>query len=389
MTKIKRLIKRIFGESFYVSLINIKRNFKKRNYLFMENLRIFAKKIQMLRNKEYHDSINNTLNKLSEYKGKEYVIFHNPKYLGVSSATKELFDNNVPCLDIFYLKDVRKISKAIIDNGYKKVYFSAFCYNWMKVIKKVKKMNPSIEIKTYWHGSHSQILDYFGWNRNQEIFTLFREGYLKEMATCKLSLVPFYEYNNFKTIFLNNTVHFDGKKYESNVKNKKTKIGVYSANTDWRKNMMCQVAAVKLLNNAVIDMVPLNPSAKRLADTLDIEMEGLPKAIKREEILKRMAKNDINVYVTFSECAPMLPIESLEVGIPCITGNNHHFFKDTKLEKYLVINNETDVKEIKDKIQLCLKEKDTIIKLYRDWKKQNDLFTKKQVELFIGGDSNE
>ena len=153
--------------------------------------------------------------------------------------------------------------------------------------------------------------------------------------------------------------------------------------------MMCQIGAAKLIKNAVVDMVPLNPEAKKLADLIGIKMEGLKKPVPREEILARMAKNDINLYGTFSECAPMVPLESLEVGVPCISGNNHHFFQNTPLEKYLILNNETDIEELKEKIELCIKEKETILKLYQEWKIQNDKFTKDQVKKFIGGDTNE
>ena len=116
--------------------------------------------------------------------------------------------------------------------------------------------------------------------------------------------------------------------------------------------MYSQIAAVKLLPNAVIDMVPLNEDAKRFAENYGIEIKGVEKSIPREELMKRMAQNDVNLYVTFSECAPMLPLESMELGVPCITGNNHHYFKNSELEKYIVINNETDIEEIKNVIKM-------------------------------------
>ena len=69
-----------------------------------------------------------------------------------------------------------------------------------------------------------------------------------------------------------------------------------------------------------------------------------------------MSNNTINLYVTFSECSPMLPLESLELEVPCITGNNHHYFKENNLlKKYLVIENETSIEEIKEKIKNFLK----------------------------------
>ncbi len=389
MKKLKKIIRKAFGESFFVSLVKIKREFIKMTYLEKEHLRVFAKKICEKNKKEYRKSIETIIETIKSYKGKDYIILHNPKFLGVTSATKELFDYLVPAGDIYRKKDINLIVNTILENDIKKVYFSAFCYNWKKIVIKLKKANPDIICKTYWHGSHSQILDTFGWNRNMEIIDLHRKGYIDEMATCKESIIKFYDANNFKSIFLSNNVNFDGADYVSKEKNKNIKLGIYSANTEWRKNMMCQVGAAKLIKNAVVDMVPLNPEAKKLADLIGVKMEGLKKAVPREEILARMAKNDINLYGTFSECAPMVPLESLEVGVPCISGNNHHFFQNTPLEKYLILNNETDIEEIKEKIELCIKEKETILKLYQEWKIQNDKFTKDQVKKFIGGDTNE
>ena len=66
---------------------------------------------------------------------------------------------------------------------------------------------------------------------------------------------------------------------------------------------------------------------------IGVKLEGLERPIPRNELIKRLANNDLNLYVTFSECAPMLPLESFEVGVPCLTGNNHHYFKNTELEK--------------------------------------------------------
>ena len=84
-----------------------------------------------------------------------------------------------------------------------------------------------------------------------------------------------------------------------------------------------------------------------------------------------------------------LEFRRLLVRSPCIAGNHHHLYTDTPLEKYLIINNETDVEDIKEKILLCIKEKETILKLYQSWKKDNDKFTKTQVKKFLGGNNND
>lgn len=100
-------------------------------------------------------------------------------------------------------------------------------------------------------------------------------------------------------------------------------------------------------------------------------------------MMQRMAKNDINLYVTFSECAPMLPLESMELGVPCITGNNHHYFKNNKLEKYIVINNETDIEEIKRKILECIENKAKIMQYYKQFSEKNIEESKEEVKQFL------
>ena len=69
------------------------------------------------------------------------------------------------------------------------------------------------------------------------------------------------------------------------------------------------------------------------------------------ELLKRLSQTTVNMYVTYSECAPMLPLESFEMGVPCIIGNNCHYFEGSELEEYLVVNNEEDPEEIAEKIR--------------------------------------
>ena len=147
--------------------------------------------------------------------------------------------------------------------------------------------------------------------------------------------------------------------------------------------MFSQIAAVSLIKDAIIDMVPLNETAKEFASIIGVKMEGVEKALNREELLKRMANNSVNLYVTFSECAPMLPLESFEVDVPCITGNNHHYFQNSILEELVVVNNEENPLEIKEKIMNCINNKNKIMNEYKLFRKKNLKISEKQIKEFI------
>lgn len=332
--------------------------------------------------------VTQALGKLDEYKDKEYIIIHNPCWLGVTSATKELFTNLLPLEELYDKDDIERLAEKICYINVHQVIFSAFNNGWDKLAKKIKQINSNIKIKVFWHGSNSQVIDEQNWNTNVLALNLQKEGVVDIFATCKESLLKFYEYHGYKTFFLKNTVVLD-KDIKLKVENIKKenddtiKIGMYSANMDWRKNMFNQLAAASLIKNSKIYSIPLNFDAEVFCSKVDQDITGTKKSVPREELLCQMAQNDINLYVTFSECAPMLPIESMEVGTLCITGDNHHYFKNTPLEKYLVVKREDDVIAITNKIKYALDNKDEIFRLYKEWKKNYDIESIESVKEFL------
>ena len=398
--KIKIKMARKYGvESFnyfFSTLRTVKNNLGYKKYIMTQNIK---KKFSV----KEDPGIDTAKEKLQEYikinleaekSGKQlpidYVIIHNPRWLGVTSATKELFKNLLPLEEVFLDKNVNLISDMILKSKVKQVIFSAFDYGWDKIAIRLKKLNQEIKIKSFLHGSHSQVIEKINWETNVMIINLHKQGIIDVMGTCKESLVNFYKSQGYKTAFLNNTVVLNDemkKRIENKKKNiqntDKLKLGLYSAGTDWRKNTYNQVMAASLFKNATLEVIPLRYEFQKIAYKNDLNIIGSDSHLKREDLLLEMAKNDITLYVTFSECAPMLPIESLEVGTICITGNNHHYFDNTKLYDYLVVEREDDVMAIYEKINYALEHKDEIFKLYKEWKKSNDKRTKKSVEEFL------
>ena len=313
----------------------------------------------------------------------EYIIMHNPQWLGVTSATKELFENRVRCAEILKKSDVKEIGDLIISTGTKQLIFSAMCDGWKDLARYVRNKKKDIKIKVFWHGSNSQVSEPYGWTRNIEIIELHKEGIIDVFATCKKSIIPFYKSEGYNTMLIRNNVVLP-EKIKGEAPKDNIKIGIYAAKSDdWRKNLFAQLAAVSLIPNAVVDMVPLSNEAKTFAYDLGLTLEGEDKPLPREELLKRMSNNSLNLYVTFSECAPMMPVESFEVGVPCVSGDNHHYFEDSELEKYTIVNNEASAVEISKQILKCLDNKDKVMKLYKEWKKENNKLSKESVKEFL------
>lgn len=359
----------------------LKRNVKRAAKLCLFPVVLYRRHKRKI-NYKYIKNLSNALEDIKNIK-KDYLVMHNPEWLGVTSATIELFDSRVRCGELLRKKDIVKVKNAIIESGVNQVVFSAMALGWKDLAIELKKYNPDIKIKVFWHGSNSQVSEPYGWARNIEIIELHKEGIIDVFATCKESILNFYKNEDYKTMLVRNTVRLP-RKIKGKEPKDEIRIGIYAAKCDdWRKNLFTQLAAASLIPNAIVDMVPLNAEAKTFASEIGLKLDGLDKPIPRNELLKRMSSNTINLYVTFSECAPMLPIESFEVGVPCISGNNHHYFKKQELENYIIVKNEENPVEISKQIKKCLDNKNEVMKLYKNWKKENDALSNQSVKDFL------
>lgn len=195
----------------------------------------------------------------------------------------------------------------------------------------------------------------------------------------------FYKKKGYDVEFLMNTLSLDRTKYVTEVmeKDEKTKIGVYASGDRWVKNFYNQLCAASLVENAKVECTPLVMKTLQFAEIIKLEIEGQGKPMPREELLKKMAHNDLNLYVTFTECAPLIPLESLELGVPCITANNHHYWEGTELAEYLIVDAVDDVNKIHEKIEKCLSNREKIMQLYREWKREYDIEAEKSLKHFM------
>ena len=202
-------------------------------------------------------------------------------------------------------------------------------------------------------------------------------------------MTEFYKNLGYNAYYIMNNV----KSMEediSNANNNKEKkdeisIGIYNAHSRELKNIYTQILATTFFKNSKIDIVPISKEIKEYLKVLDIKYTCIDKFIPTEELMRRIKRNDINIYVTFTECSPMFPMESFEQGVPCLIGNNNDYFIGSKLRNYVCVNREDDPREIRDKIRNVLENKEEVLRLYKKWKDNFNIEVKKQVKEFLEG----
>lgn len=379
----ERNIFKVLGNKNGQRFINLAR-FVKRNAKRIAKIMFFPfVKARNIKNKnnDYKLIINKFRNNFKVVKNKKYIIIHNPNWLGITSATKELFENTLELEELNDNIQINEVANLISKTKAKLIIFSGCAISWVQLIEKLRNLNKNIKIKILWHGSNAMNIEEYDWEAFKNIIYLLKRGIISSIGFVKKSMYDFYSAKGYNVEFVMNNLTLDiviPKKESS-----KTKIGLYASGDRWVKNYYNQLSAASLVENSMIDVVPLSNKTIEFAKIIKANITGCPNPIAREELFKRIAQNDINIYATFTECAPLLPLESMELGIPCITGNNHHYWEGTELEKYLIVDSVDNGQAIYEKIMLCLKNKEKILNFYKKWKIKYDILSKKSIDDFL------
>lgn len=384
----QRTVKMIrkYGRKKAQKIINFKAKVKK---ILKSSIKLacypFYKYFQNKKSKEFFEKrIVDFRKTVTSFKNKKELAICNSEWLGTKYATQEIIENVYPFHELYEGDNIKEYAQIIKDSKIRIIIFSSFCIGWDELIEEIRKIDDKIIIKVLWHGSNAMHCEDYDWAMFYTMFRLLNQKKINSIGFVKKSMYDFYKAKGYNVEFVMNYLTIpDVQKQKQKKKNKNIKIGLYASGNRWVKNFYNQFAAASLIKNAEIDCIPLSQRIREYATILKANVKGVSKPMKRDELLARIAQNDINVYCTFVECAPLLPLESMELGVPCITGNNHHYWEGTPLEKYLIVDKVDNSYEIYKRILYCLNNKEKIIELYETWKKDYIKEAKKSVAEFL------
>jgi len=325
---------------------------------------------------------------ISRFQGQDYLIFSNPRWVGMAHVAKDLFGGYIPVknVDIYTKKELLEIAKTISSANKKLIIMNGLVAGWDKVLEHVRHIDPSITIKVLYHGGDVRLARWTDYNSFMKILGLHNMGIIDEIGFVKKQQADFYLRKGYRAKFVANNIVIDNPKQyiDKDVsKGKSVKVGLYcSGDIEW-KNVFNQVAAASLIDNVELDVVPVDHMITGYADKLAIKLTGSDKLLPRDDLLVRLANNDINMYVSFAEASPLLPLESMELGVPCITANNHHYWMDTPLEKNLIVNRPDDIMAIYNQINIAISNRNEILSQYKKWKSSYNALSKRSVADFL------
>lgn len=359
-----------------------------------DNIRTSIKRIYNFMKFKYSVHINITrrikkAEKVLAEKKDNYIVICHPEMTEKNEQIKNMFNDNIlEIREMHTKKEAKRLAQTIEKSGKNKIIFNSFEAGWDNIMSSLRYLKRDITIKVMVHGGAAIFSEGNNWDSLNTIVDLYNKGYVNEIGFFNKSLYEFYKAKDYnvkylmKYIEINNVKKYKKETIEKGI-NDKIKIGMYEAYDDTLKNSYNQISAVSLLENAVLDYSPINYKVAMMARKYNINLTGTSNYITKEEIYNKIANNDINLFVSLGYKSDLLPIESLELGTICLIGNNYEYFEDNEIEKYIVVSKEDNIKQIYNKINFALENKEKILDLYKKWKENYIIQAKESIQKII------
>ena len=313
-------------------------------------------------------------------KKEDYIVITHPEMVQEKETAENLFKENI--LEIreqYTKKEAKAIAKILATSGKKLIIFNSYIDGWDNIMTELKNINRKIQVKILVYGGVALLADENKWNSLNTIVDLYYKRSIDELGFFNKELYEFHKQKGYKTSYLMKLINIPNiENYKNNKQSKNyTKIGLYNAYDNFTKNIYNQIFAVGLLENVMLDCAPINYKISMIARKYNINLCGESRSLIKEELYKKVADNDINLYITSIEETEILPLESLELGTICLTSNNYSYFMGTELEKYLIVQKSDSIEEINNHIKYALQNKETILQIYD---KMKEKYTKEAID---------
>ena len=313
----------------------------------------------------------------------DVLAIAHPEWLGIRSSSREMFDNHIYIGDNLNEIIARDIAIEISKKVKKAIVLQAFPLNYEILVYAINKYAKDLPIYCIWHGSFLQSNEEINWKGFKKICELNRKKLIKRIAFVKEGMSEIMNSIGMDTYFLKNwvnripiaanTVNNDGFRH----------CAIWSSTWCWRKPSFAMLAATAGVSNLKTYIYGTNQYIEEFIEELNLDVER-KNNVKWYNITKEYVKMHLNMYVTLSECAPMVPLESLSCGVPCIFGPNSHYFLDNKfLYDMLVVKIPDSAICIKKYIERALEARIEIIEEYIKYAKIYNEECKELLKNFL------
>jgi glycosyltransferase involved in cell wall biosynthesis len=244
-------------------------------------------------------------------------------WLGIKNATLSMFPTQTFVIPQHFSNqivsdhDLKVIIQFFKEIGGKTLILSGFPSYFFKIINICLK--AQIEVEVIFHGGLAELNQSpVAQRRIQNILNLAKSGEINKIHVIKEGLDKlFSEITKIEVKRITPNISIPSDVEIKNFDDGKVHIGIFG-NNSYNKNRHSQVAAAFLIPNSVIHIIGQNEFSYLLNDDRIVSH----KQLNRKKFLELLGSMDINLHCSYTESWGQVTMESLILGVPCISGIN-------------------------------------------------------------------
>lgn len=281
---------------------------------------------------------------------------------------------------------VRHAARLLLEAAPGAIVFEGFPATYGRVAAALRRLSPRTPLFAVWHGSFLHSGEDVAWAGFLALLEATRSGTLDRAGFVKKGMAEIVAASGVRTGFVMNLVR-DVPKGASTPREGGPHLGIWGLGDSWKKPPFAMIAAAAAVPGAELHGSGASPRARELAAVLGVRERLGSEPVEASEMPRVLASMHLNLYVTLTECAPMLPLESLSVGVPCLLGPTSYYFEDDdSLRRALVVESPDSASAIAAAARAALVDRGGIVEAYRRWAPAHNERASRAFEEFLRGE---
>lgn len=282
--------------------------------------------------------------------GADVLAIYTPRWKGVTAATLNLFPCALPVPltpeqhpDDLDAAAIAAIADAIAASPFERLVFSGGDAAYVRLFEACRLRRPALDVRLLWHSSYMQMGEPHDWGLLLPWLAAAQARRLTRFGVVKPGMERFLGAHGVDAVFVQNAVPFRRPAIPAAPRAEVAGIWL-SGSSDYRKPVAPSLLAVAGRPGLKLRAAGLGELGCRIVDELRIPIAArFASPIPHADVLAQMRQTAVTLYVTLSECMPMVPLESIAQGAPCIVGPATELFTDDPcLDELLVVRDPTD-----------------------------------------------
>jgi len=318
----------------------------------------------------------------------ETIAVLHPDWRGIHTATEGLFHSLLEITDTLDPISALHYADLFAETKCSRIVFSGFPITYRYLVLALKKRMPRVHLYVIYHGTFNKFREDYDWRAQSTIIDLAKGGKLDKIGFVKAGMAEVVNTTlGLSTGFVMNFVEQIPNQASSPLPGG-PHLGMWLLwSGNWQKPPFAMMAASAMIPGSILHGSDADERMMNFVKVFQIRSDFFGKPLPQNELLQQMSMMHLNLYVTFHECAPMLPLESLSVGVPCLIGPVSHYFEDhAYLHKRLVVPYPDRAEVIASQAIKVIEERDEIIQAYRTYAPVYNQLAKETLNRFLETD---